>query len=914
MKCYVRILLVWIILVIPISTFGNQPTVNAKVTENHHSTSVVPLPVRDEADDDSVVYEYGFEDDWSGWTSVDLTDVPSMWHISEEHAYQNGSSWWCADEEIDGYGNHWLQYLMTPVLDLRDMENLRLRFMFFTAIEDTSNGGPGPDFPEYTGWDGANVWISTDGGEEWEVIEPTQPEYTYESLFSFGYEWLMDPGIPGWAGFSEDWIEAEFNLDEYAGEEEVRIRWAFCSDPAWSVEDGHPEAIGLLVDEMQILAGDNPIWENDGTEVGDMETETMAESYGDFWELTDEDAHTGEFCAHCPIEANLINGLISPPLEIPGEGWYTHFDFWVLCNTQAQEIDGDGNLDDLFDVQIRDENGVWTRIIYDYGGPQHPPPHDFFEDWGYYGPGTWFQSNMEEWRLRLSLTQWAGQTVNLVWRVLTDDNMEHPQGSGLWIDDFRLLTLSQRENNVGIEWMYIGYPVSTEAITACQIMVKNYGMAMQNFIRKSFIVDEIGATPIPPNQEDLLPDSSATYNFRLMFLPYSGMATVTAWANLVGDEEPANNQAVADVVIYPEGMAKLGYDMRLWDDQISFPQYNGPAVLFTPSDDDFADEFDLNAVEVRWSDVVQDEDVTTTLYIFDEINNDIGQELYSREIEVTTDDLYPNVQRIDLSDVDALKNLDEDFFVYFHIDYYDEEHDYCLPQPLGRWISESDPYWGEGHYFVSNGQADSLWNNLEFQIQAVLSEAGTLTEGIDLLASREEIDFGEVWHEKTIRLTAFGKGTEPVTIQGVAVDNEAFTVTNEDEFPISLTASSHTVFSIMFSVEEIGDYSGTLTFDCDDETPPEVVLNATNDVKDDEVTAPIEFTLGTAYPNPFTASEVSLIVYDLSGRKVADLVSGVLNAGAHEVTWNADGLAAGLYLYRLEAGSFSAVQKVVLVK
>ncbi|MBU1881993.1 T9SS type A sorting domain-containing protein, partial [bacterium] len=80
-----------------------------------------------------------------------------------------------------------------------------------------------------------------------------------------------------------------------------------------------------------------------------------------------------------------------------------------------------------------------------------------------------------------------------------------------------------------------------------------------------------------------------------------------------------------------------------------------------------------------------------------------------------------------------------------------------------------------------------------------------------------------------------------------------------------------------------------------------------------------------AHPNPFNpttaisiqlsaGSEVNLSVYDISGRKVATLIDGFRNAGSHEVTFDGSQLASGIYLYRLTAGEFSAVGKMVLMK
>ncbi|TKJ40833.1 hypothetical protein CEE37_07680 [candidate division LCP-89 bacterium B3_LCP] len=79
------------------------------------------------------------------------------------------------------------------------------------------------------------------------------------------------------------------------------------------------------------------------------------------------------------------------------------------------------------------------------------------------------------------------------------------------------------------------------------------------------------------------------------------------------------------------------------------------------------------------------------------------------------------------------------------------------------------------------------------------------------------------------------------------------------------------------------------------------------------------------HPNPFNptttinfalpeAGQVNLIVYDLSGRHVAELVNGWRDAGMHEVTFDGSGLASGMYIYRLKAGEFTASGKMMLLK
>ncbi|MBX7046273.1 MAG: T9SS type A sorting domain-containing protein [Ignavibacteria bacterium] len=85
------------------------------------------------------------------------------------------------------------------------------------------------------------------------------------------------------------------------------------------------------------------------------------------------------------------------------------------------------------------------------------------------------------------------------------------------------------------------------------------------------------------------------------------------------------------------------------------------------------------------------------------------------------------------------------------------------------------------------------------------------------------------------------------------------------------------------------------------------------------------YSLSQNYPNPFNPSTriafsiknssfVRLTVYNILGGEERTLVSSHMNEGQHEVEFNAYGMASGIYYYKLEAGGFSDVKKMILVK
>ena len=104
---------------------------------------------------------------------------------------------------------------------------------------------------------------------------------------------------------------------------------------------------------------------------------------------------------------------------------------------------------------------------------------------------------------------------------------------------------------------------------------------------------------------------------------------------------------------------------------------------------------------------------------------------------------------------------------------------------------------------------------------------------------------------------------------------------------------------------------------------------------------PSAFSLSQNYPNPFNpvtkikfnvaphlnlpltggdvtaqagAVGVSLVIFDILGRKVAALVNENLKPGEYETEWNASNYASGVYFYQLQAGTYRESKKMLLIK
>jgi Secretion system C-terminal sorting domain len=106
-----------------------------------------------------------------------------------------------------------------------------------------------------------------------------------------------------------------------------------------------------------------------------------------------------------------------------------------------------------------------------------------------------------------------------------------------------------------------------------------------------------------------------------------------------------------------------------------------------------------------------------------------------------------------------------------------------------------------------------------------------------------------------------------------------------------------------------------------------VAGRATATPNEEEIDLPLTYALGQNYPNPFNPAttidfslaagqNVSLTVYNVLGQKVATLVNGdMMNAGSHQVRFDARNLTSGMYLVRLEAGTaYTQTRSMMLLK
>ena len=107
-------------------------------------------------------------------------------------------------------------------------------------------------------------------------------------------------------------------------------------------------------------------------------------------------------------------------------------------------------------------------------------------------------------------------------------------------------------------------------------------------------------------------------------------------------------------------------------------------------------------------------------------------------------------------------------------------------------------------------------------------------------------------------------------------------------------------------------------------------VQAVTGVYDISTEVPSEFSISQNYPNPFNPSTsisyslpkaeyVTLYVYDITGKQIAELVSGMQNPGKYTITWNGknnfgSSVSSGIYFYKIKAGNFNKTYKMNLIK
>ncbi|MBL51823.1 MAG: hypothetical protein CMG57_07695, partial [Candidatus Marinimicrobia bacterium] len=145
-----------------------------------------------------------------------------------------------------------------------------------------------------------------------------------------------------------------------------------------------------------------------------------------------------------------------------------------------------------------------------------------------------------------------------------------------------------------------------------------------------------------------------------------------------------------------------------------------------------------------------------------------------------------------------------------------------------------------------------------------------------------------------------------------------------------------------FAADQIADGVGVMTYLWDvwahdswdstssDNGPHTLTVDVSAVLEIDDIGLPEVFALHNNYPNPFNpvtnisydipeAAEVSLEIFNVAGQKIRTIAQGLHEPGRYRVQWNATNdigqpLSSGMYIYRIQAGDFISVKKLILMK
>jgi hypothetical protein len=667
------------------------------------TTFTPPEFIPTSVDSDSVIFQATFETSggMDAWTSVDLTNPGATWHRDNYNAYNGFYSYWSGKVSLSGYDNNWLQYLDSDTFSLAGSTNPLLTFRLYWSVEP-----PDGPFPSgYNGWDGCNVWIWN--GFTWQVLSPNFPVYNSTSLYSFGWEWGMGQGIPGWTG-SSGWTAAEFDLTPYIFYQNLRLRFAFCSDQSNCTAE-NSNWTGFFVDDILVSQGSTVYLSDnaDGNPSPGPSTFSTGTPFGDYWVLTTPQSHSPTHSWNCDDRFFLSDAFVSPPINIPA-GMSTALSYWVYCDMPDFNGDHDAYLDDYYFIEVAPVNSaIWTPIAYDYARPGSPL------QWDYRADGIWNNLPVPV----LSLTPWAGQTVKLRFRTVTDGNNDGGSGSGLYIDDVILASDAIPNNDVGAYRLIIPFPTYQGQVSvAGSVQLINYGLISQS---------EVGAwwaangQPQPLIPFPTIPTLDTVPKSFAWTPPVAGNYSFKAYTHLSDDQVPSNDTCSAGIVeVTPAGTFELGYDHRqltyLPENTLiaftNFSNSSGAMVHFTPEADGIPGNLFGNTIKAMFRSTG-----TFRLHIFaNGLFGAPGAEVYNSLITVESSQLYPDWKIINLSQVSYLQGGDPDFWVWLEI---------ISPDNTPFISGYLQDAFSSGHFFISDG-VNTQSTVVDFNIRATLT--GTL--------------------------------------------------------------------------------------------------------------------------------------------------------------------------------------------
>ena len=922
------------------SNVNNSSNVEVKlVNSNSGEEKINSQQISGNRDDVSIIFHEDFEAGMGGWTTIDgtaPTDWNEWWHLSREGSYE-GYSWWMGDEALGGYTSHRYIVMDTPVITL-PAGSPTLTFNLDYNVED-----PAGTSPPYDGWDGSNIRISANGGSTWEVIDG-EPVYNCQSLYSFGEEFLEGPGIAGWGGTSNGWVDATFDLSAYA-EQNIQIRFAFCSDPAYDTGDD-PSLFGIRVDNINVAG----IFESNGEGIpGDtlMIPGYGGDASGDFWVLDSSNPHSGSWAMNCPIEPNLMDLLESPEYVLPDLD-EIYISYWVYCDMLDSDGDGDNILEDYYKVYAKGtDEPSWTMLHYAYNGNLLTSDWIFIDQDFALANFGWHNGTCD-------ISEYAGDTVQIRFEAITDGNDDGGIGTGLFIDDFSVyttaflpppqtLTADVNENNeVELEWID---PLAGGGEGWIYWDNGNYAGALG--------LTDPGEWDAASRftASDLLPYVGSQLTI-VKFYPTAQTTeyTVSIWKGTMADSLVAEvyvpNPTIEDWndVTLPEPIPIemgdelwIGYHMN----QIEPADPNGYSAGY----DDGPSVAGLWAnLGTGWSDLSGSFDYNWLIRGYVEGSGRGGGTWLNQNRQVQGYNVYHSVTSG--GPYDSIGTTTDTFFV--HTDPQMGQDNYYVVTAL--YEEGESPYSNEvsvfliyptwNQYYYDDGTAEQgfrMGPGNYMAVKFVPDSAGYLARLIWYQMGDAGAFYLKVFDDDNGVPSAelyshiitggddgwnyYDLGDDQIEIY----DTFWFGVKElSTTRPLGVDTDSDSGYSYV-SADGGTTWEPIANFGISGNLILRVYLDQALGIDEETTLIPDAFVLHPAYPNPFnpvtnirfeTPSEgnVSVQIYNLAGQVVDQLLNAGMTAGYHMITWDASEFSSGLYFVKVTSGNNVGTQKVLLIK
>lgn len=243
----------------------------------------------------------------------------------------------------------------------------------------------------------------------------------------------------------------------------------------------------------------------------------------------------------------------------------------------------------------------------------------------------------------------------------------------------------------------------------------------------------------------------------------------------------------------------------------------------------------------------------------------------------------------------------------------------------GTDVGNSIALCSDGGYFIA-GQTQSFGAGI-YDAWLIRYQGPPMPQ---ILVSPGVLDYDSVLVNTSanLPLTIYNVGTATLVLYNLTGADSAYT-TNYNQADSLIVPGDSLNLTVTFGPTDTVVYNDTLMITSNDQGV-NVLLNgrgyAPEAVGDRPMRmTPTTYALQVPSPNPFNPmttihydlpapSQIRLEVYDIYGRSVGILAQGWRQAGSHAITFNATGLASGVYVCRLTAGTFTASEKMVLMK